>query len=157
MIDSKSIKVGNSVPAVCWIWAIEPKTNSGFQNILSWKCFFCVLKSRETALCWIYFWKCPFEIKCEMCTGFWSDVGNSQKDEIHHPIGITLKRIPLFMCQTHMQMFPTCGLWAGVRSLSSCLCCCRWTRLCVGACSSWTCWAIDFSFSGYNWASRERN
>lgn len=55
-----------------------------------------------------------------------------------------------------MQMFPTCGLWAGLRSLSSCLCCCRQTRVCVWACCSWTCWAIAFSFSGYNWASRER-
>lgn len=55
-----------------------------------------------------------------------------------------------------MQMFPTCGLWAGVMSLSSCWCCCRQTRPCVGACCSWSCWAIAFSFSGYNWASRER-
>lgn len=46
---------------------------------------------------------------------------------------------------------PTCGLWTGVRSLSSWLCGCRWTRFC-----DWACWAIAFSFSGYNWASRSR-
>lgn len=46
---------------------------------------------------------------------------------------------------------PTCGLWTGVRSLSSWLCGCRWTRFC-----DWACWAIAFSFSGYNWASRAR-
>lgn len=50
----------------------------------------------------------------------------------------------------------TCGLWAGVRSLSSCLCCCRRTRLCGWACCSWNCWVIAFSFSGYNWASMDR-
>lgn len=46
---------------------------------------------------------------------------------------------------------PTCGLWTGVRSLSSWLCGCRWTRFC-----DWAWWAIAFSFSGYNWASRAR-
>lgn len=50
----------------------------------------------------------------------------------------------------------TWGLWAGVTSFSSCFCCCRSTRLCVWACCSWNCWAIAFSLSGYNWASRER-
>lgn len=49
------------------------------------------------------------------------------------------------------QVFFTWGLWDGVRSLSSCFCCCRWTRPCV-----WACWAIAFSFSGYNWASMAR-
>lgn len=50
----------------------------------------------------------------------------------------------------------TWGLWAGVTSFSSCFCCCRRTRLCVWACCSWNCWAIAFSLSGYNWASKER-
>lgn len=39
-------------------------------------------------------------------------------------------------------------------SLSSCFC--RRTRFCVWTCSSWTCWAIALSFSGYIWASKER-
>lgn len=51
-----------------------------------------------------------------------------------------------------MYMLRTCGLWAGVLSRSSCLCCCSWTRLCW----SCTCWAMAFSFSGYSWASRAR-
>ena len=66
------------------------------------------------------------------------------------------QRLPLFVCVWVRLMFRTCGLWAGVRSRSSCWCCCRWTRLCVWACCSWTCWAIAFSFSGYSWASSER-
>lgn len=71
-------------------------------------------------------------------------------------IGTWAWRLPLFVCVWVRLVFRTCGLWAGERSLSSCWCCCRWTRLCVWACCSWTCWAIAFSFSGYSWASSER-